>query len=330
VKREQFSLKNSPNLATGSKNVDIRRAAIPYPQNYAGFLKSLVETLELAKRQHFADKLDKLRISYDDDEGDSVTISNDADLREALRQLTAGEDTMLRLNIVVMKGRPEVVGEDGSPARSRCGRHFHGHGHGHRGGHPLMQMLSQFKSQLPELLSNPSLRAMAEGLIGQTGLVRIDTGRICDQCNTAIMGDRYASTTQPDFDLCAKCMLAPGIGPALNNVHKFNKIAAFDALLQCLQEGGNVEALFERDEAAAPARHCAVCDICSSSIQGVRHKCFECPDYDECAKCRATSKHPHAFYEISDVTVRQIPAEAVQAYKAKQEAAKAEEAALEA
>lgn len=193
-----------------------------------------------------------------------------------------------------------------------------------------MAMLGQFKSQLPELLSNPGIRAMAEGLIGQTGLVRIDTGRICDQCNVAIMGDRYASTTQPDFDLCAKCMLSPAIGPVLNNVHKFNKIAAFDALIQCLQNGGNVEALFQTDEVSAPARHCAVCDICSSSIEGVRHKCLDCADYDECTKCRATSKHPHPFYEISDVTVRTIPAEIVAQHKAKVDAAKAEEAAKEA
>lgn len=204
------------------------------------------------------------------------------------------------------------------------------------GGHPLAAMLQQFGATLPELLRNPGLRSMAEGLIGSnSGLVRVDTGRICDCCNAPILGDRYASSIDSNFDLCAACMLGPN-GPALEAQHHFTKVSAFDALMQCLANGGGVDAFFAggEAEAKAPARndvHSARCDVCSATIVGTRFKSFLLADYDECAKCRASSKLPASdFFVIEDPAVRSIPAEAIAEFKARKEQELAEAKAKEA
>jgi hypothetical protein len=311
-------------------------------QDFATFKTNLINALELNKRPHFSGEL---RFKYEDEEGDEVTICTDADLLEALRQVNNSDDSLLRLSIVAFKAREDEEGQ--SPhAHHHHGRGHHGHGHGRAGqctrgmggAHPLMAMLDQLKSSVPDLLKNPALRSMAEGVINShSGLVRIDTGRICDSCNRGIMGDRYVSTTHPDFDLCSECMLNAN-GAALEPLHKFRKVSAFDALMECIQNGGGVEAFFaggagepEKEKEQGPLKHNAFCDICQDTIVGSRFKSFVEADYDECSKCRLISKRPASeFFEITDVNVRSIPAEAVSQYKAKVEAENAEKKAKEA
>ncbi|KZP18856.1 hypothetical protein FIBSPDRAFT_1027036 [Athelia psychrophila] len=53
----------------------------------------------------------------------------------------------------------------------------------------------------------------------------------------------------------------------------------------------------------APQSHDAQCNMCSSSIYGVRYKCLECPDYGTCAACfdLTLEHHPgHSFVVIHD------------------------------
>jgi len=182
---------------------------------------------------------------------------------------------------------------------------------------------------LTELLSNPALRSMAEGLISaNSGLVRIDTGHVCDACNGPIMGDRFASTTKPNFDLCSACMLSEA-GQKLEPEHKFKKIAAFDALLDCLRQGGGVDAFFAGGEAEekkdAPRAHHATCDVCSQTIVGSRFKSLAEADYDECAACRAKSARPaDEFFELTDPAVRTVPEAAREQYRARKEAERKE------
>ena len=52
-----------------------------------------------------------------------------------------------------------------------------------------------------------------------------------------------------------------------------------------------------------PVIHNATCDVCQKTIQGVRMKCLDCPDYDTCLNCynssRLSSIHPvHNFVSI--------------------------------
>ncbi|KAJ3922230.1 hypothetical protein F5877DRAFT_34317 [Lentinula edodes] len=51
--------------------------------------------------------------------------------------------------------------------------------------------------------------------------------------------------------------------------------------------------------------HGVSCDSCRSIIEGVRHKCLDCPDYDLCSSCianGAAARHTpfHEFFEISE------------------------------
>ncbi|KAF9454162.1 hypothetical protein P691DRAFT_657056 [Macrolepiota fuliginosa MF-IS2] len=50
--------------------------------------------------------------------------------------------------------------------------------------------------------------------------------------------------------------------------------------------------------------HGVVCDSCENTIEGVRHKCLDCPDYDLCTNCvllEGAERHNpfHEFFEIS-------------------------------
>jgi hypothetical protein len=308
---------------------EIRRVSVPRPATFEAFRAALVEALDLSKRPMYTGEL---RITYEDEEGDKVTVATNADFLEMLRQHSNDAEELLRIAVVPGKvhghshGGANKTDEEG--AGSRCGRHFRHFGR-HLG--PLHGLLQQLKVGLPELLENPALRSMAEGLISaNSGLVRIDTGRVCDACNSAIMGDRFASTTKSDFDLCSACMLSEA-GQKLEPEHKFKKVAAFDALLDCLRQGGGVDAFFaggEKEE-AGPVAHHATCDVCSQTIVGSRFKSMAERDYDECAACRAKSSKPaDEFFEMKDPAVRTIPEEARAAFEARkqQQAEKSKEA----
>ncbi|KAF9041850.1 hypothetical protein BDZ89DRAFT_1156464 [Hymenopellis radicata] len=61
-------------------------------------------------------------------------------------------------------------------------------------------------------------------------------------------------------------------------------------------------------EAQAPPKviHTGVtCDSCEATIEGVRHKCLDCPDYDLCSKCiggGAAERHDpfHEFFDLDE------------------------------
>ncbi|KAF8832007.1 hypothetical protein HHX47_DHR1000906 [Lentinula edodes] len=60
-----------------------------------------------------------------------------------------------------------------------------------------------------------------------------------------------------------------------------------------------------RNENGRVVHHGVSCDSCRSIIEGVRHKCLDCPDYDLCSSCianGAAARHTpfHEFFEISE------------------------------
>ncbi|KAF8140511.1 hypothetical protein EV363DRAFT_1393414 [Boletus edulis] len=62
-------------------------------------------------------------------------------------------------------------------------------------------------------------------------------------------------------------------------------------------------------EPALPVHHGVVCDSCSKTIVGIRHKCLDCPDYDLCAGCMesgVTEQH-NPFHEDRPFGGRQQP-----------------------
>lgn len=53
-----------------------------------------------------------------------------------------------------------------------------------------------------------------------------------------------------------------------------------------------------------PVHTGVICDVCESTIRGVRHKCLDCPDYDMCTPCiknrRGRHAMTHEFFEIEE------------------------------
>jgi hypothetical protein len=57
---------------------------------------------------------------------------------------------------------------------------------------------------------------------------------------------------------------------------------------------------------------------------GVRHKCLDCDDYDECNDCNLLESHlaqGHAFHRMEDPSDAQVPADVMAAHKCKREVA---------
>jgi hypothetical protein len=251
------------------------------------------------------------------------TLANQSDYEEALRFVAASDRKILRVTI-----SPAAKVDRSRVPSTVCGRPFSGSQFG-----PLQGLLEMAKTTLPDLLSNPALRSMAEGLL-QSNSVKIVQPFACDCCNANISGDRFNSTVRPDFDLCKACMESAK-GQELEKEHRFKRVTALEALVATLSNGGTFDAFFAPGSAAPEpvAIHYALCDVCNQTILGVRHKCLDCADYDLCNVCR-TRPAPHAqghvFFSIVDPAVRQVPVDVMAQHKTKrdlEEAARREAAA---
>ncbi|KAL8358496.1 hypothetical protein RB598_002985 [Gaeumannomyces tritici] len=117
--------------------------------------------------------------------------------------------------------------------------------------------------------------------------------RTCNNCVQEFPEHQFVHcTTCFDFDLCKSCFVKDSHGH--HPRHGFIPAVEGTAL--------------DRDVASrlSPGRnqkHNAICDGCDKFIQGVRHKCLDCPDWDYCADCvgNAGFIHPnHRFVPVYD------------------------------
>ncbi|KAI8363755.1 hypothetical protein B0O80DRAFT_21429 [Mortierella sp. GBAus27b] len=111
-------------------------------------------------------------------------------------------------------------------------------------------------------------------------------------CWAVVKGVRHKCVTCENYDLCQKCLpLAESKHPS---GHTFKAIE---------KPGENATTATQASSSSSgKEEHSASCDMCKKSIWGVRHKCFECPDYDLCEKClpKAEQKHSgHGFAHIA-------------------------------
>lgn len=93
-----------------------------------------------------------------------------------------------------------------------------------------------------------------------------------------------------DYDLCLACHKSNKHGH--HPGHHFKP--AIDGTELSLAE----EALLP---AGRNVRHNALCDGCDKAIHGVRHKCFECPDFDYCSECYKNARHSHPRHRFAAV-----------------------------
>ncbi|KAG0295110.1 hypothetical protein BGZ96_012497 [Linnemannia gamsii] len=134
----------------------------------------------------------------------------------------------------------------------------------------------------------------------------VHTNVYCDICLNTIRGIRWKCQDCDNFDLCHGCH---GLAGLRHPRHTFKPIEKHE------DKATYSPSRPTNNRNHADILHLASCDICLNAIVGVRHKCFQCPDYDLCQACLplARAHHTgHTFIPISypgqvDVKVDQTP-----------------------
>lgn len=115
--------------------------------------------------------------------------------------------------------------------------------------------------------------------------------RTCNSCVEVMTDDHFVTCkTCDDYDLCIKCCMDNKHGH--HPGHEFTP-AVFDKTLSQKEQ-----------ELLAPGRqvrHMALCDGCDKTIIGVRHKCFDCPDFDYCNDCVRGAHLTHPDHRFSSI-----------------------------
>ncbi|KAG8623063.1 hypothetical protein KVT40_008039 [Elsinoe batatas] len=117
----------------------------------------------------------------------------------------------------------------------------------------------------------------------------ISPTRTCNCCVDVLDEHMFVTCKDcEDYDLCFKCHS--------KNKHGHHPAHAFAAAVPSRRLSPSQQSL------AAPGRsvrHAALCDGCDKPITGVRHKCFECPDFDYCNDCRRSAHLTHAGHRFA-------------------------------
>ncbi|KAF9086970.1 hypothetical protein BGX23_008430 [Mortierella sp. AD031] len=126
--------------------------------------------------------------------------------------------------------------------------------------------------------------------------VAVHADVLCDVCMETIKGIRFKCRDCPNYDLCQACHPL-----AAERYHPNHEFTVIERPLGSSSRPTVTPSPCPRKE-AKPIEHAAYCDICTVVIRGVRHKCFQCPDYDLCQECLPLAKvhhRGHSFVPIA-------------------------------
>jgi len=171
-----------------------------------------------------------------------------------------------------------------------------------------MGMVGPLFQQFGNVIQNGNLDGILGNLLN-SDFCKLEHQHVCDGCNERISGSRFHCKDCPDFDFCSSCFEKKRKDH--NEAHNFEEITALSALKDALKNNEvSIDAFLApgkaSDEVPKTVHH-AFCDRCGKSIEGIRWKCFECPDFDFCNTCFLESagkedvkdhKKEHSFCKI--------------------------------
>ncbi|KAK6332540.1 hypothetical protein TWF730_004201 [Orbilia blumenaviensis] len=112
--------------------------------------------------------------------------------------------------------------------------------------------------------------------------------RTCNCCIASLPEECFVTCNVcEDYDICLPCHIAQKHGH--HPMHGFTpatKDTPLDPVGTALLEPGR------------GVRHNAICDGCDTTINGVRHKCLGCPDWDYCSACALTASETHPGHKF--------------------------------
>ncbi|QDS67788.1 hypothetical protein FKW77_006644 [Venturia effusa] len=161
---------------------------------------------------------------------------------------------------------------------------------------PVVQEPTLGQPEIPGAFTESIVEPAVEEHVDEDEYEPVRTCNSCNQFVTCIDCD--------DFDLCTACHEG--------NKHGHHPAHTFKAVAE-----NTISALAER--LCAPGRgvkHAALCDGCDKPINGVRHKCLNCPDWDYCSECFKNAKFVHPQHRFA-AHYEPIPATRIHAYPSK-------------
>jgi hypothetical protein len=219
----------------------------------------------------------RLKLKYEDSDGDMVTIQGNEELQEAISCMPGSK---LKLRCVDI----DSPDEGGRKCQWRKEKHA--------------ILLGEIKSMLAEQSQTlaGTIRSEISSIAPHQEFPKLPVHRgvHCDSCQNDISGIRYKCTICHDFDLCAWCEdKRAQVGPHSPD-HVLLKIYV-------PQQVAVTVASPPQDHSGSVYHPNIICDGCDTAIYGVRYHCGNCLDYDLCEVCEAAGlhqEHDHMFIKM--------------------------------